>query len=268
MRHAARRGTPGLGLAPWPRRARAVAAIALAACALSAHAGTVTGKAAYRERMALPSGATFEAALEDVSRADAPAVILGRFGPVPATVPPFPFTISFDDAKVTPQGRYNVRASVRHEGRLLFTTDRYTAALGRDRPLDLRLVKVTGTPTPPATATPLRNTYWKLVALKGKPAQAFKDQREPHLVFKADELRVSGSGGCNNLAGGFTLEGDRLALSQMAGTMMACPHGMEQEAAFLATLATIARYRIAGDALTLFDAKGRALAKFRAVALR
>jgi len=54
----------------------------------------------------------------------------------------------------------------------------------------------------------------------------------------------------------------------MAGTMMACPHGMEQEAAFLATLATIARYRIAGDALTLFDAKGRALAKFRAVALR
>jgi uncharacterized lipoprotein YbaY len=32
---------------------------------------TVTGTATYRERIALPAGAVFEAILEDVSRADA-----------------------------------------------------------------------------------------------------------------------------------------------------------------------------------------------------
>ena len=35
--------------------------------------GTVTGTATYRERMALPANAVFEAVLEDVSKADAPA---------------------------------------------------------------------------------------------------------------------------------------------------------------------------------------------------
>lgn len=38
---------------------------------------TVTGTATYRERIALPSDAIFEATLQDVSRADAPAQMLG-----------------------------------------------------------------------------------------------------------------------------------------------------------------------------------------------
>ena len=39
---------------------------------------SLTGTATYRERIALPPGAVFEATLEDVSRADAPAEVLGR----------------------------------------------------------------------------------------------------------------------------------------------------------------------------------------------
>lgn len=119
-----------------------------------------------------------------------------------------------------------------------------------------------------AAQTPLRNTYWKLVALNGKPAVAAKDQREPHLVLKGDEMRVSGSGGCNNVMGGFELDGNRLRFMQMASTMMMCPEGMEQERAFVKTLENVARYRISGDALTLADDKGKAVAKFRAVAAR
>ena len=116
-----------------------------------------------------------------------------------------------------------------------------------------------------AAPTPLRSTYWKLVALNGKPAVAAKDQREPHLVLKGDELRVSGSGGCNNLMGGFEVDGDKLRFTQVASTMMMCPEGMAQETSFLKTLETVARYRISGDALTLADDKGKAVAKFRAV---
>jgi hypothetical protein len=40
--------------------------------------GAVKGTASYRERMALPPGAVLEATLEDVSRADAAAEVIGR----------------------------------------------------------------------------------------------------------------------------------------------------------------------------------------------
>ncbi|HEY7473655.1 MAG TPA: YbaY family lipoprotein, partial [Vicinamibacterales bacterium] len=55
---------------------RTTVAIAQAVLALAANAAvaqTIKGTATYRERMALPPGAVFEAALEDVSRADAKA---------------------------------------------------------------------------------------------------------------------------------------------------------------------------------------------------
>src|SRR4029434_1841710 len=40
--------------------------------------GQVKGTATYRERMALPPNAIFEATLEDVSKADAPAEVIGQ----------------------------------------------------------------------------------------------------------------------------------------------------------------------------------------------
>src|SRR6188768_2941949 len=39
---------------------------------------TVRGTATYREKIAMPSDAVFEATLEDVSRADAPAEVISR----------------------------------------------------------------------------------------------------------------------------------------------------------------------------------------------
>ncbi|MCC7040608.1 MAG: META domain-containing protein [Burkholderiales bacterium] len=138
------------------------------------------------------------------------------------------------------------------------------SALDGEAVPDVRAVRVQAA-APPAKGSPtLRKTYWKLVALDGKPARTFKDQREPHVVLDGNETRVSGSGGCNNLVGGFELDGAHLHFTQMAGTMMMCPDGMEQEAALVKALERTARYRIAGDALTLIDAKGKAIAKFRA----
>lgn len=89
-----------------------------------ASAATLSGSASYRERIALPPGAVFEATLEDVSRADAPATVLGRAKLDPAGAPPFRFTIDYDEAAVVAGHRYVLRATVRHEGKLLFTTDR------------------------------------------------------------------------------------------------------------------------------------------------
>ena len=113
----------------------------LACVAGTASAGTLQGTATYRERMMLPPDAAFEAQLQDISRADAPAAVLGRARIDPAGQPPFRFGIVYDDAAVKPGSRYAVRATVTHRGRLLFTTDRiYPVLDGRTAPLELLLV--------------------------------------------------------------------------------------------------------------------------------
>lgn len=109
----------------------------------SASTGTLQGTASYRERIALPPDAVFEAELQDVSRADAPATVLGRSRLDPAGQPPFRFEIAYDESAVQPGHRYTVRATVKHQGRLLFTTDRLHPVLdGRGAPLELLLVSV------------------------------------------------------------------------------------------------------------------------------
>lgn len=124
-----------------------------------------------------------------------------------------------------------------------------------------------GDPARPVADSPLRGTYWKLVRLLGQPVLVADNQREPHLVFGNDHLRVTGSGGCNHLSGGFELAGDTLRLGQLGGGMMACPQGMAQEQRFLQTLARVQRYRVAGSRLDMLDAAGAVIARFEAVAL-
>jgi copper homeostasis protein (lipoprotein) len=458
----------------------------LSACAwaagTAAWAGTLEGTATYRERIALPPDAVFEAVLEDVSRADAPGTVLGRATIDPAGQPPFRFAIRYDDAAVRAGERHVARATVRHRGRLLFTTDRgYPVLRGEDAPLTMLLVSAAagrqpspgaGTPAgrvdlpasyegdlpaatggsarwhldllsqgryqarithkappglepvdeigrwrrepttgrltlrggpessavfvpdgggrtlrrtdpgrpPPAAGqsdllqrlpqpalieprlsltgmfvyladapvitlcadggrlpvvmeadyraleaaylkerrkpgqallvslvgliaprpsmeegrppqrslvverfvdiwpsetcgnaladSPLRGSYWKLVRLGGAPVELAANQREPHLTFARDQLRVSGSGGCNRVTGDFEVDGEKLKLGHMAGTMMACPAGMEQEQRFLQALGKVERHRIRGSHLEMLDAAGAPLARFEAVAVR
>ncbi|MBB3102659.1 YbaY family lipoprotein [Azomonas macrocytogenes] len=248
-----------------------LAALALI-LAWPALAGSLTGSATYRERMALPADAVFEAVLQDVSRADAPASVLGRATLEPAGLPPFHFEITYDDQAIEPGHRYAVRAAIRQQERLLFTTDTHVPVLdGSSVPLQLRLVSVAGAAQSTDTFvpdSPLRNTYWKLVSLNDAPVAVVANQREPHLVFSASELRVSGYGGCNRVMGAFEVEDDRLALKQMASTQMACVDGMAQETQFLHTLETVARFRIVGEQLDLLDTDGKVVARFAAVALR
>jgi heat shock protein HslJ len=70
------------------------------------------------------------------------------------------------------------------------------------------------------------------------------------------------------LTGSFELDGDKLRFRGMAGTMMACLAGMEQEQRFLQSLEKVARYRISGSHLEMLDETGAVIARFEAVALR
>jgi len=106
------------------------------------------------------------------------------------------------------------------------------------------------------------------VRLGGAPVEVAERQHEPHLIFALHEMRVSGSGGCNRIAGPFELDGDKLRLRRLASTRMACQSGMEQEDRFLRALETVERYAVRGSHLDLLDASGTVVAEFEAVALR
>jgi copper homeostasis protein (lipoprotein) len=126
----------------------------------------------------------------------------------------------------------------------------------------VEVVPGSGCPAPAGPA-PVENTYWKLVSLRGTPVQLADQQREPHLILQPADRRVVGSGGCNRLMGSYTLEGERLAFSKTAGTMMACPQGvMELERALLDTLPQVTTWRVQGQRLELLDGQGTAVAAF------
>ena len=94
-------------------------------------AQTVAGTATYRERIALPANAVFEATLEDVSRADAPATVVGRARLDNPGQPPFRFSIPYDPSQITTTRSYAVRARVTAGANLMFTSDQSYPVLTR-----------------------------------------------------------------------------------------------------------------------------------------
>jgi len=115
----------------------------------------------------------------------------------------------------------------------------------------------------PQTGTPLENTNWKLTQL-GTTSVTADPHRGPNLTLNSEQHRVSGSGGCNRIMGGYTLEGEKLKLTQMASSMMACASAMDTERAFLDALGEVDSWKITGDKLELLDAGGNAVATFEA----
>lgn len=122
-----------------------------------------------------------------------------------------------------------------------------------------------GDATSPA-ASEFLNTYWKLTLLNDAEVTVSEKEREPYIVFNS-EKRVAGSDGCNRLMGGYTVEGDKLTLSQIASTMMACAEGGAQAEAFKKALEKVASFTIHADQLELRDNTGLVIARFKAVAL-
>jgi copper homeostasis protein (lipoprotein) len=113
------------------------------------------------------------------------------------------------------------------------------------------------------SAATLESTYWKLTQL-GKTPVTVASQQEPHFVLDSETHRVSGSGGCNRLIGGYELNADHLTFSRMAGTLMACPESMDTEKAFLRALGQVNSWKISSEQLELFDASGNIVARFEA----
>lgn len=104
-------------------------------------AARVTGTVTYLQRSALPPTATIQVQLADVSRADAPAVVLAeqRIDAQGRQVP-FPFELTYDPSRIDPRMTYAVQARIEAGGRLLFINDTRYAVITRGAPTRVEIV--------------------------------------------------------------------------------------------------------------------------------
>jgi putative lipoprotein len=101
----------------------------------------VTGTVTYLQRIALPPGAVIKVQLIDVSRADAPAVVLGeQLIQAEGRQPPFAFAIAHDPSRIQPNLSYAVGARIEDGDRLLFINDQRYAVLTRGAPKHVDMV--------------------------------------------------------------------------------------------------------------------------------
>lgn len=113
----------------------------------------------------------------------------------------------------------------------------------------------------------LVGTRWVLVSYvnaAGETVEALAD-REATAEFAADG-RMGGNATCNSYFAGYTVDGDKLTVSEAGSTLMACdpPEAMQQEMDFLAALQSAATHAIAGDQLTIVNEAGETVLTFKA----
>jgi uncharacterized lipoprotein YbaY/heat shock protein HslJ len=235
--------TPCLGAS---RTILPVALAILAVGTTAAMAQTIKGTATYRERMALPPGAVFEAVIEDVSRADAKAETIAQTRVPSPGNPPITFTIVYDPAKILPDRRYAVRATILVDEKLLFTTDTAAPALTGGNPNTVKLVmrRVGAGPTPPpqpaggkpaegtaqppaAASSPLTGTSWQLVKFQGSDDKTLTpDDGSKYTLEFAAGWQLNARIDCNRGRGSWKSSGpNHLQFGPLALTRAMCPSG-------------------------------------------
>lgn len=104
----------------------------------------VVGDANYRERIALPENAVFEATIVDITDATKEADVISRFEKKNPGQPPFAYRLTYDNGDLKPNRQYILRARVLQDDKVIFATqDNYQLTAGKaPAATSLRLIKV------------------------------------------------------------------------------------------------------------------------------
>jgi len=224
----------------------------------------------YRERMMLPPTATLEVVLENGAKMDVAAEWIAKKTMPAKGGPPYQVTLDYDPSKLHERGRYGVRARIENDGQLMFTSTQFNPAFGANgsydspahAPVQVLVSRVAGRGE---TAAPsITGTRWVLEKLRGEPTGSGAGGQAPHITLQGAEPRVSGFAGCNQISGGYTLDGNQLAFGQMAMTMRACPEGMDLERELAKALEETQSYEISHDLLRLRNEHGTVVAELKA----
>jgi uncharacterized lipoprotein YbaY len=95
--------------------------------------GSLEGTVTYLQRIALPDDAVIEVSLQDVSRADAPAVVLAtQTITANGRQVPIPFALEYDAAAIDPAMRYSLSARITRGDQLLWISTMMYPVLTHD----------------------------------------------------------------------------------------------------------------------------------------
>lgn len=122
----------------------AVGLSALLGCSSSEKA-SVTGTVTYRQRIALPDDAVVKVQIQDVSKADAPAQVMGeQIIQTDGKQVPIPYEVTYDESEIDERFSYSMSARIENgSGKLLFISDTNTPVITRDSPTkDVEVVVV------------------------------------------------------------------------------------------------------------------------------
>ncbi len=107
----------------------------------------------------------------------------------------------------------------------------------------------------PVVSATLESATWRLTELPGHTLT--DDQARNAVTVNFEARRVHGFSGCNQLIGSYTLEGERLVLGTLGGTMIAFPEpAMSVEDLFLRSFSGALHIAVSGSDLTLTPENG------------
>jgi len=132
-----------------------------AAPALVALSGKLTGTVSYLQRIALAPDALVAVQLQDISRADSPAVLVASEEiKIEGKSVPIPFELTYDPAKIEPEALYSLSARIFEGGKLRWINTRAVFVLTRGNPaqavdVQVDLVGSGSVPQPPTEPEPI-----------------------------------------------------------------------------------------------------------------
>lgn len=113
----------------------------------------------------------------------------------------------------------------------------------------------------PAPKYALTDGEWVMTAwYDAEGAERMVTQNRPTMAFTA-ESTLSGSAGCNNFSGQYTVDGEKLTVRMGALTRKMCLD-MEIESRMVAEMPNVVRYAIDGNHLSLYNAENKELFRF------
>jgi putative lipoprotein len=213
---------------------------------------SLTGEVFYRERMALPPGASLHVGLVALPEGR-PVVGAGTAVPAGGQVP-LQFALAIHSEIAEAGGSFGLVAEIRQGDTPIF---RNAVAVPVDltAPLPVSIlvnrVHIAPVPPEPEVDQKLIDTTWHVTSIGGRPTTG----EQPLTLAIAPDLRANGHAGCNSYFTQATLEGTKLQFAHPAATLKACQTElMAQESAFFAALVAVRGYETSEDSLRLLDA--------------
>jgi putative lipoprotein len=248
----------------------AAAVVTMSAMPALAEPVTLAGEVTYRERIAMPEGATLRIRLIDLTAPGMPTRVEAEAAVSQPGQVPLGFTLNFDDRVIAAGHEHALVAEISANLQLWFrNSEPYRLdPLAPAQPLLIIanfVGRIVPTPAPErapveVTATPLFDVTWRATAIGDLATAPGVDST----LSIASDMRAGGRGGCNSYFSQASINGESIRLSSIAATLMACTseQATEQERLFFEALGATRFWRITDETMVLMGPGGQPLVTF------